>query len=76
MRFAREFLTQAVAFGRKEPGIVYASPGFDELSKLVSPRDSIWLDDLIESCASLDASDDPTVLIKACFALPMRAAAA
>src|SRR5687767_14779076 len=76
IRFAREFLAQAVAFGRKEPGIVFASPTFDELSKLVSPRDSVWLEDLIDSSASLDPSADSGSLIKACFALPQRAAAA
>jgi len=76
VRFAREFLAQAVAFGRKEPGIVFASPNFDELSKLVSPRDSVWLEDLIESCSLQDPSADTDSLIKACFALPQRAAAA
>ena len=76
IRFAREFLAQAVAFGRKEPGVVFASPAFEELSKLVSPRDSVWLEDLIDSCGSLDPSADSGSLTKACFALPKRAAAA
>src|SRR5262245_57040893 len=58
IRFAREFFAQAVAFGRREPGIVFSSPTFQELSKLVTPRDSVWLEDLIDSCLLLSSSDE------------------
>jgi len=74
IRFAREFLAQAVAFGRREPGIVFSSPTFGELSKLVSPRDSVWLEDLIDSCSLIAASDERASVTKTCFALPQRAA--
>lgn len=76
IRFAREFLTQAVAFGRKDKNLFSASPTLEDLERLASPRDSAWLDPLFESFHSLEMPGDSYSLSKQCFAFPQRAAAA
>ncbi|MBV9242853.1 MAG: ATP-binding protein [Acidobacteria bacterium] len=65
-RFAREFLTQAMAFGRRDIGILHAAPTADEISRLADPADGSWID------ASLDALDT-NADVRTALAIPARA---
>ena len=76
LRFARGFLTQAVAFGRKDNNLISALPTLEDLERIASPRDSVWLDPLFESFRSFGISGDSYSLSKQCFAFPQRAAVA
>jgi serine/threonine-protein kinase RsbW len=48
LRFAYEFLLQTVAFSRRDAGIIFSSPGLNEIAQLASPRDGYWVDRLVE----------------------------
>src|SRR5687768_12980442 len=75
-RFLDEFITQTVAFRRKDAGIIAASPGLNEVAELAAPEDGHWIDRLVDFIQrDADIEDDHTV-IRGCLAGPLRAASA
>ncbi len=54
-RFLYEFLTQAVAFRRRDPRPMGAAPSFDELARLAIPSDGYWVDALIDDLGASPA---------------------
>ncbi len=75
LRFAREFLTQAVAFRLGDRSIITASPGLAELAELAPPSDGHWIDRIIESIERDAAREDDSAFIRACLGSPLRAMA-
>src|SRR4051794_5020067 len=47
LRFLCEFLIQTVAFRRREPSIIAASPAVAEIAELAEPVDGLWIDRLV-----------------------------
>jgi serine/threonine-protein kinase RsbW len=74
-RFLREFLMQTVAFRRRDPNIIDASPEVDEIAELAPPADGHWIDRMIETCASGGKLSDDHSLVRNCLSAPMRAQA-
>ena len=74
-RFAYEFLLQAVAFRRRDPRIIKASPNLDEIAQLAAPADGHWVDRLVEAIdGPLDNGKNRSFL-RNCLSAPLRAAA-
>lgn len=75
-RFLREFLLQTVAFRRRDPRIIDASPEICEIAELAVPADGLWIDRLVESCQSDSKLNDDQAFIRNCLSSPLRAASA
>lgn len=71
-RFLQEFLRQTVAFRRRDPSIITASPDICEVTELAAPEDGYWIDRLTETCEG-GLSDDRS-FIRHCLSAPIRAA--
>ena len=52
LRFASEFITQTVAFSRKDPHILWSRPTLNELSRFASLADALWVDGAIDAIAN------------------------
>jgi serine/threonine-protein kinase RsbW len=74
MRFLRDFLTQTVAFRRRDPAVISNSPEICEVAELATPADSYWIDRLVETCRNGSNLDDDRSFIRNCFSAPIRAA--
>ncbi len=74
-RFVHEFIVQAVAFRRRDPGIILISPGLSELSELAAPEDGHWIDRLVDYIRSDAPTDDERSFVRNCLTAPARAAA-
>jgi anti-sigma regulatory factor (Ser/Thr protein kinase) len=66
-RFARDFLTQSIAFRRRDADIVGAAPTLGEIERLAPPDDAKWIDTAIEA---IDRCEDD---LRFCLSLPDRA---
>lgn len=75
LRFAKDFLTQAVAFRRRDANILDASPGFDEISELAISADGYWIDRLIETYLKVAEDTDIRSVVRSCLSAPLRARA-
>lgn len=74
LRFVRDLITQTVAFRRRDPSIIAASPEMHELSELAVPEDGYWVDRLVEAFfADADGADEPSA-IRSMLSGPLRAA--
>ncbi len=74
-RFALSFLSQFIAFRRRDPFIIHTAPGITELRRLALPQDDALIDEIC-NIISYAASDENGVSFRrACYALPIRAAA-
>ncbi|MBK9214036.1 MAG: ATP-binding protein [Chloracidobacterium sp.] len=71
-RFLQEFLRQTVAFRRRDPAIITASPDMCEVTELAVPADGYWIDRLAETCEG-GLTDDRS-FIRNCLSAPIRAA--
>lgn len=74
IRFAYEFLLQSVAFRRKEPQLLKASPDICELQKLAPLPDAQWVNAISETCDSDSALNDVNAFVRTALAAPFRAA--
>ena len=73
LRFVREFLTQAVAFRRRNKRILDSSPELFELAQLAIPSDGYWIDRLIETLDGESTLDDDRSFVRNCLSAPLRA---
>lgn len=69
--FLNEFIHQLIAFRRREPALVGAAVGLDELHELSLSVSGIWIDRMIETARSGPASRD---FVRSCLGAPARAA--
>ncbi len=76
LRFVRELVTQAVAYSRRERGILLTAPEIDELGKIAELGDSRWIDQVLENVGRLGESVDRDAVARVCFGAPVRAALA
>lgn len=74
-RFAYEFLLQAIAFRRRESGLIAASPDICELQKLAPVADLAWINAACETCESDSPLNDDAAFIRSAIAMPYRASA-
>lgn len=75
LRFLQQFLLMAVAYRRRDTGILDASPEICELSQLAPPSDGYWIDRLIETCGIDSRLNDERSFVRNCLSAPLRAAA-
>lgn len=71
--FVQSFLTQLVAFRRKENWLVHSTLGQSDLLDLVPPGDFDWVDQLMKSVNSEAESRDERLFIRTCLSAPARA---
>jgi serine/threonine-protein kinase RsbW len=76
VRYAYQFLLQAIAFRRKEPELLAATPDICELSKLAPLADADWVARMCEVCRIEGPLNDSRAFIRSALAGPLRAAAA
>lgn len=74
-RFLFEFLLQTVAFRRRDPRLIDASPELDEIAELADPSDGHWIDRLVEACNAEKNARDGGPFTRNCLSSPLRAAA-
>ncbi len=72
-RFLLEFLTQTVAYSRRDPSIIDSAPDLNELARLALPADGLWIDRLIESSHARENADDERSFIRSLLSAPARA---
>ena len=75
VRFLCEFLLQTVAFRRRDPRIIDASPELAEIAELAVPIDGYWIDRLVETYNGEASAIDSRSFIRNCLSAPLRAAA-
>jgi serine/threonine-protein kinase RsbW len=75
MRFLCEFLVQTVAFRRREPGIISASPAISEVAELATPSDGYWIDRLVMGYRGESETSGERSFVRNCLGAPIRAAA-
>ncbi len=73
IRFLQTFLSQTVAFRRKDAKILDASPDVCELAELAIPSDGYWIDRLVATCQTDNKLNDERSLIRNCLSAPLRA---
>lgn len=71
-RFLREFVLQTVAFRRRDPGIIAASPGMLELAEMAPPDDGKWVGTLVDAASREAGYVSDRAFVKSCFSTPMR----
>lgn len=74
-RFLLDFLTQTVAYRRRDPSIIDSAPDLNELARLALPVDGLWIDRLIESSHARENADDERSFIRSLLSAPARAVA-
>lgn len=72
--FVRNFLSQAVAFRRRDPSIILWRASLAELAELSLPEDARWVDRIVEMAARGPGDSDG--YLQECLAAPVRAMAA
>ncbi len=75
LRFLCEFLLQTVAFRRRDPHIIDASPEIGEIAELAVPSDGYWIDRLVETYSGDGKISDDRTFVRNCLSAPLRAAA-
>src|SRR5437762_6463478 len=63
-RFVHEFISQAVAFGRRDPAVYFSSPDIRELSRLALSSDTAWLEMLVENYETRGGSNDERAFLR------------
>lgn len=74
-RFLNDFIRQLIAFRRRDPALVRAAGGIEELSELSLPVGGYWIDRLVDMVRLESAHLDDRTFIRNCLAAPLRAAA-
>ena len=72
-RFLLEFLSQVVAFRRREPALIGAHPDARDLLDLAPAPDRAWIAELLRGCQPSDAAGKENSIISRAFAAPIRA---
>lgn len=72
-RFVRELVTQVIAFGRKDIGILVAAPEIDELARIAAIGDAYWIEAVFENLSRLNENADRESLLRVGFGSPVRA---
>lgn len=75
-RFLHQFLLQTVAFRRHDASILNWFPDLCELAEIAVPSDGHWIDRLIHGVSHSCTTENEDMIIGACLAAPVRAAAA
>ena len=75
-RYQYQFLLQAVAFRRQQPGLLAASPDICELSKLAPLQDAEWVNQMCQACRDEGPLNDERAFIRTALNAPFRPAAA
>ena len=76
LRFLCEFLLGTVAFRRREPSIIAASPAIAEIADMAAPADGHWITPLLHAYRSDGEVSGERAFIRNCLGAPIRAAAA
>src|SRR5436190_5772981 len=74
-RFVYEFLLQTVAFRRRDPDLIDASPGLDEIAELAPPSDGHWIDRLVNAVTLARIGSEDRSFLRNALSAPLRAAA-
>ena len=72
-RYMYQFLIQAIAFRRGDPGLLSASPDICQLAKLAPPADAGWVDRLCDVCRNEGPMNDGRAFVRSALASPLRA---
>lgn len=72
-RFLLEFISQVVAFRRREPALISAHPDARDLRDLAPAPDKAWIADLLRSCPTPDDQGTDLSVVSRAFAAPVRA---
>src|SRR5688572_4809348 len=75
-RYLYEFILQAVAFRRRDPGLIAAKPDICEMRDLAPLSDADWVSKLCDECNEPGPLNDDRAFIRSALAAPLRAAAA
>jgi serine/threonine-protein kinase RsbW len=75
LRFLCEFLLQTVAFRRRDPNIIAASPVMGEIAELAAPADGYWIDRLVAAYRGEPNLNGERSFVRNCLSAPLRAAA-
>ena len=73
-RYLYEFLLQAIAFRKRDPGLISSSPDICELKDLAPLSDAAWVSRLCEECDVAGALNDDRAYIRSVISAPIRAA--
>lgn len=71
-RFAHSFLSQVIAFRRRDANLARSGIGLAEIARLSAPEDIGWIDRAIDRISNDDAADRLSV-IERCLSIPMLA---
>lgn len=75
-RYLYEFLLQVIAFRRRDPAMIAASPDICDLRELAPLSDAAWVSQLCEECNESGPLNDDRAFIRSAISAPLRAAAA
>lgn len=67
-RFIHEFLVQLIAYRRREPALIKAHPGLDEIAALAPAADETWIRELLLSSTTGEGSG----FVAKAFGVPQR----
>jgi serine/threonine-protein kinase RsbW len=75
-RFLYQFILQSIAFRRREPALVTATPDICELAKLAPLQDAAWVNQMCEVCRNEGPLNDERAFIRSALNAPFRASTA
>ena len=75
-RYLYEFLLQTIAFRRRDPGMIAASPDICDLRDLAPLSDAAWVGQLCDECSEPGPLNDDRAFVRSAISAPLRAAAA
>lgn len=73
VRFAQEFLFQAVAFRRRDPNLYLSAPEIGQLSQMAPAADAGWIKEIIDGSTVESRLNDENAFIRSCVGAPLRA---
>ncbi len=74
-RFAHSFLSQVLAFRRRDANLAHSAIGLTEIARLAAPEDIAWIDRAIERISQNGAADG-AAFVERCLSIPQLASSA
>lgn len=75
LRFLQTFLTQTIAFRRKDAKLLDASPEIGEIAELAAATEDFWIERFTRVSEQQNAFADERAFVRNCLSAPLRAAA-
>lgn len=75
LRFLQTFLTQTIAFRRKDAKLLDASPEISEISEFAATTEDFWIERFTRTSEQESKFTDERAFIRNCLSAPLRAAA-